>query len=153
MGNFPDNSSEDLPWLPARGGGGVHLEQFYKTLHWFLRSSWAILHLLCTFVYFCEIRLDVFTLTIINFVFHCCLCCFSTIFREFWKKKLRCQKKKHLQIKKGTVLILLCICSIYKKETLHTRFCMIFRGDVFFWHFSCFSRFLTFYHFPQFSEY
>ena len=83
------------------------------------------LHLLFTFVYFCEILVGIFTLTIINFVFRCCLCWFSTIFREFWKI-LWCQKKdRYLQIKKGSVLILLCICSIYKKETLHTRFCMM----------------------------
>ena len=33
MGNFPDSSPEDLPWLRAGGGGGLRLEQFYKVIY------------------------------------------------------------------------------------------------------------------------
>ena len=58
-------------------------------------------------------------------------------------------KERYLQFKKGSVLILLCICSIYKKETLHTRFCMMngFQGRCPF--FDIFHNFFTFFNVPS----
>ena len=109
--------------LGVGDGGGVRLEQFYKTIYWFLRSSWAIF---TSFVYLC--------LLLWNYVgylysYHhkfCVSLLFLLVFGHFSKiLKGTDVKKRHLQIKKGTVLMLLFICSLYKKATLHTRFCMM----------------------------
>ena len=65
------------------------------------------------------------------------------------------KKNCHVKKKKGTVLILLCTCSIYKRKTLPQDFVcwIIFRGDVFYSTFFIIcSRFLIFNHFINFQS-
>ena len=77
---------------------------------------------------------------------------FVLVFDHFFKIL---KKNCHVKKKKGTVLILLCTCSIYKRKTLPQDFVcwIIFRGDVFYSTFFIIcSRFLIFNHFINFQS-
>ena len=119
MGNFPDNSPEDLPCLSAGSGAGVLLEQFYQTIYWVLKSSWTIL---TSFVYLCLLlwnsTVGIFTLN--RYPYHqtyCVSLLLVLVFGPFSRiLKQIVSKKRHHQIKRSTVLLLLYICSIFNKR-------------------------------------
>ena len=142
MGNFPDNSPEDLPCLSAGSDAGVLLEQFYQTIYWVLKSSWTIL---TSFVYLCLLlwnsTVGIFTLNLYPYHQRYCVSLllvlvfgpFSRILKQIVSKKKDITKLRGVQSYSFCIFVLFLI-NDFAHKILYDE--MIFRGDVFFWHFS-----------------